>query len=150
MIAIPVFRHPDAAEVLRLTESAGLPTVDLYGADLAHFFGCGPRDRPYGVVGLELLGTEALLRSLAVDAAARGSGGGRALVAAAEQHARDSGVCSIYLLTTTAGAYFERLGYARADREAAPPAIRLTREFGELCPASALFMVKHFSLPPSA
>jgi len=143
MTAIPIFRQPDAAQVRRLAELAGLPTADLAAADLSHFFGCGAMDRPHGVVGLELLGTEALLRSLAVDAGARGSGNGRALVAAAEQHARGSGVGSIYLLTTTAAGFFERLGYARVEREGAPPAIRRTREFGELCPASATFMVKH-------
>lgn len=143
MTPIPIFRQPDAAQVRRLADSAGLPTADLSAADLTHFFGCGPRDRPDGVVGLELLGAEALLRSLAVDADARGFGSGRALVAAAEQHGRDSGVDSIFLLTTTAAGFFERLGYTRVDRDAAPPSIRHTREFGELCPASATFMVKH-------
>jgi amino-acid N-acetyltransferase len=148
MTAIPVFRHPAATEVRRLVESAGLPADDLEEADLAHFFGCGTRDRPHGVVGLELLGSLALLRSLAVDAFARGSGSGRALVAAAEQHARGQGVGSVYLLTTTATAFFERLGYAPLDRQAVPPAIQRTREYGELCPASAVLMVKHLA-PPS-
>jgi amino-acid N-acetyltransferase len=143
MTAIPVFRQPDATQVRRLVESAGLPTADLDAADLAHFFGCGAVDRPHGVVGLEVLGAEALLRSLAVEPGARGSGSGRALVAAAEQHARDSGVDSVFLLTTTAAGFFERLGYTRVDREIAPAAIRHTREFGEVCPASATFMVKH-------
>jgi amino-acid N-acetyltransferase len=142
MTPIPVFRQPDASEVRRLADAAGLPTADLDGADLAHFFGCGPRDRPSGVVGLELFGAAALLRSLAVDAGARGFGSGRALVAAAELHARGSGADSIYLLTTTAAGFFERLGYTPVDRETAPPEIRGTREFGELCPASATFMVK--------
>lgn len=126
-------------------ESAGLPTADLSQVDLSHFFGCGAVDRPHGVVGLELLGTEALLRSLAVEADSRGAGSGRALVAAAEEHARELGVTSIYLLTTTAAEFFERLGYVRADRETAPPAVRRTREFGDLCPASAVFMAKQLS-----
>lgn len=149
MTAIPVFREPASAEVRRLVESAGLPADDLGEADLTHFFGCGTRDRPHGVVGLELLGSLALLRSLAVDVVARGSGSGRALVAAAEQHARGHGVGSIYLLTTTATAFFERLGYARLDRQTVPPAIQRTREFGDLCPASAVLMVKHLALPAS-
>lgn len=149
MTAIPVFREPAPAEVRRLVESAGLPADDLGEADLTHFFGCGTRDRPHGVVGLELLGSLALLRSLAVDVVARGSGSGRALVAAAEQHARGHGVGSIYLLTTTATAFFERLGYARLDRQTVPPAIQRTREFGDLCPASAVLMVKHLALPAS-
>lgn len=125
-------------------ESAGLPTEDLSQADLSHFFGCGAVDRPHGVVGLELLGTEALLRSLAVEAGERRAGSGGALVAAAERHALEHGVTSMYLLTTAAG-FFERLGYVRVGRETAPPAIRQTREFGDLCPATATFMAKHLS-----
>jgi len=131
--------------VRRLVQSAGLPTEDLSQADLSHFFGCGAVDRPHGVVGLELLGTEALLRSLAVEDGARGTGSGGALVAAAERHALQHGVTSMYLLTTTAAGFFERLGYVRVGRETAPPAIRQTREFGELCPATATLMAKPLS-----
>jgi hypothetical protein len=34
------------------------------------------------------------------------------------------------------------LGYQRADRDAAPAAIRSTSEFTSLCPASAVFLRK--------
>lgn len=139
----PVFGRPERAQVQRLVAAAGLPTEDLGAADLAHFLGCGAPDDPDGVVGLELLGSAALLRSLVVRPGARGTGGGRALVAAAERHAEDHGVRSVYLLTTTAAEFFGRLGYAPAARDSAPPAIRETREFSALCPASATFMVKH-------
>lgn len=70
-------------------------------------------------------------------------------MAAAEQHARGHGVGSIYLLTTTATAFFERLGYAQLDRQSVPTAIQQTREFGEVCPASAVLMVKHLARPSS-
>lgn len=93
-------------------------------------------------MGLELLGQEALLRSLVVEASHRGTGGGRTLVAAAEEHARAEGVRSVYLLTTTAAPFFERLGYSRVDRACAPATIQATREFISLCPATATFMVK--------
>lgn len=61
---------------------------------------------------------------------------------AAEARARSHGVQQLCLLTTTAERFFERLGYERADREAAPTAIRGTSEFTSLCPASAAFMRK--------
>jgi len=102
----------------------------------------GPRNRPLGVVGLELLGATALLRSLAVDAGARGAGSGTALVEAAEGHAIREGVETVYLLTTTADRFFERLGYVRVAREKAPPEIRRSREFSELCSEAAVLMMK--------
>jgi amino-acid N-acetyltransferase len=145
-----VFRAPDLVQVQRLVAGAGLPTEDLAEADLSHFFGYGSRERPSGVVGLELTGDEALLRSLVVEAPVRGAGGGRALVAAAEAHARRSGARSVYLLTTTAAAFFERLGYVRVDRDSAPGAIRATREFSTLCPASAVLMVKRLGDTPDS
>jgi amino-acid N-acetyltransferase len=94
------------------------------------------------VVGLELLGATALLRSLAVDAGARGEGSGTALVEAAEGHAIREGVETVYLLTTTAERFFERLGYVRVAREKAPPEIRRTREFSEMCSETAVLMMK--------
>ena len=138
-----VFLRPDLAQVLRLVGEAGLPIEDLDEADLSHFLGLGPRNRPEGVVGLELLGATALLRSLAVDAAARGAGYGTALVEAAEGYAMREGVEAVYLLTTSAERFFERLGYARVSRESAPPEIQRTREFSEMCPAGAVLMMKY-------
>lgn len=141
---LTVFQKPSLAEVQRLVAAAELPTEDLSEVDLSHFLGAGTPDRPLGVVGLQLLGEgeAALLRSLAVAVEERGTGCGRALVAAAELYAESLGVRSLYLLTTTAAGFFERLGYQRVGRESAPPAVRRTREFDSLCPASAVFMVK--------
>ena len=67
---------------------------------------------------------------------------GSRLVAHAERHARDQGVQSLYLLTTTAEKFFLRRGYARIPREEAPAAIKGTKEFSGICPASSAFMVK--------
>jgi len=142
-----VFRSPDLLQVQRLVAAAGLPTEDLADADLSHFFGYGSREKPSGVVGLEVFGGEALLRSLVVEPSERGTGGGRLLVAAAEEHAHSQGVRSVYLLTTTAERFFGRLGFRRVDRDSAPATIRATREFAGLCPASAAFMVKRLDPP---
>jgi protein-tyrosine-phosphatase len=75
-----------------------------------------------------------------VDPSRRGSGEGTALLRHAENQARAQGVRTLYLLTTTAEPFFARHGYARVSREAAPPAIRTTREFSGICPASSAFM----------
>lgn len=136
----PIYATP-AAEALLAANA--LPVSDLRGDPPVVLFGAGADDRLDGVVGLELHGTVALLRSLAVDADARRGGLGMALVAHAEQQAAAHGAQAVYLLTTTAAAFFARLGYRDADRGHAPAAIAATRQFSGLCPASSAFMVKH-------
>jgi N-acetylglutamate synthase-like GNAT family acetyltransferase len=78
-----------------------------------------------GVEGIEVYGRDGLLRSAAVVSAWRGKGVGDALT-------RDRTEC--------AGDYFPRFGFERVDRDAAPPAVRHSREFAEACPSTALFM----------
>jgi amino-acid N-acetyltransferase len=139
----PLIRaHPPKAMAVTILEAAKLPTEDLRDEMLAHFVYVDSDGAPQGVVGLELLGSEALLRSLAVESQARGLGLGKSLVEHAEKHAAAQGVQSLYLLTTTAEGFFKRLDYARVDRNAAPPTIQETREYASLCPASSAFMVK--------
>ena len=94
-----------------------------------------------GIVGLELYGSCALLRS-AVSPRRRGEGIGEALLVHAEQAAAQRGVMELYLLTTTAERYFSRRGYDVVDRATAPDAITRTRQFSELCPSSSILMVK--------
>jgi amino-acid N-acetyltransferase len=129
-----------AIEALLL--SCGLPASDLGEASEARFFGCHEHGKLVGVVGLERCGDVALLRSLAVPEAARGIGLGRHLVSHAEREAAALGVQRLYLLTTTAAPFFERLGYVPASRTEAPASIAATAQFAGLCPASSTFMSK--------
>jgi amino-acid N-acetyltransferase len=130
-----------------LLQSQGLPISDITDEHLDHFFFVGSDGSPTGLVGLELYGVDALLRSLVVDENARGNGWGSSLVEHAERYAATNGVRSIYLLTTTAETFFKRLGYERVNRSQAPPSIKGTREFASLCPASSAFMMKTLGLP---
>ncbi len=141
----PISPGPTLDAVVRLLASAQLPTEDLTPAHCESFFFAGPASEPTGLVGLELFGDVALLRSLVVAPGRRGNGDGSALLKHAEDQARSCGVRSIYLLTTTAEPFFERHGYQRAARESAPAAIRATREFAGICPASSAFMVRQLS-----
>jgi amino-acid N-acetyltransferase len=137
-----IYPHPAAIKVMNLLAACALPSSDISECKLEHFFGCGPQSDPGGVVGVELYGEVALLRSLAVAENSRGRGCGKRLVREAEQHARRSGVGRLYLLTTTAEKFFESLGYTKVGRESVPPPIRATSEFSTLCPASAAVMAK--------
>jgi len=63
-------------------------------------------------------------------------------VSFAEGHAAAHGVSDLYLLTTTADAWFRGHGYSPAARDTAPPAIRATSQFSGLCPAAASLLHK--------
>jgi N-acetylglutamate synthase-like GNAT family acetyltransferase len=49
--------------------------------------------------------------------------------------------------TTDAAPFFDWLGFAPVSREAAPDALRRTRQFSALCPASAVLMRRPASAP---
>jgi amino-acid N-acetyltransferase len=139
---LPISRHPTLKGVRNLLGSTGLPSEDLCEPQLEHFFFVGAAEAPTALVGAEMYGEYALLRSLAVAANQRKHGLGSQLVAHLEQHVRESGVRQIFLLTTTAEDFFARRGYESLERKFAPLSIQKTREFAEICPASSAFMAK--------
>lgn len=97
--------------------------------------------RIVGSAALERYGDVALLRSVAVDASYQGQGlGGHlvdAILAMADQHS----IRHVYLLTTTAEAYFPRFGFRRIMRSEVNPALHQSAEFQGACPDSAVVMV---------
>jgi amino-acid N-acetyltransferase len=95
-----------------------------------------------GAGGIEVYGPDGLLRSIVVEADARGEGVGSAICDALEQRAAERGVERLYLLTTTARAFFEDRGYEAIDRETVPEAIGRTTEFADLCPDAAACLRK--------
>jgi amino-acid N-acetyltransferase len=131
------------AEIKQLLSACELPTADISPSKSLLFFGCRSDAKLVGVIGLEVYDTVALLRSLAVDPTHRKHGLGKSLVDFAEVHASSLGVELLYLLTTTADAFFSRLGYSPASREDAPSFIKTTSQFSGLCPTSSVFMCKH-------
>ena len=142
-LANMIAQRPSLATATALLQAAHLPTEDLTEDHCRHFFLAGTADSPEGLVGLEVFEKVALLRSLVVVPEMRGKGLGATLLEHAENHARASGVNALYLLTTSAEKFFALRGYARTARESAPAAIRATREFAGICPASSAFMSRN-------
>lgn len=130
------------AEIRQLLSACELPASDISPSRSLLFYGCRSEGKLIGVVGLEVYGPIALLRSLAVAPSHRDHGRGRSLVAFAEAQAVSLGVEALYLLTTTAEAFFSKLGYSPVSREEAPSSIKATTQFSSLCPASSALMSK--------
>ena len=135
-------RAADFAAVTRLLAEAALPHEDLTPAHLAHFLVLRDGEDLHAVVGMEVAGDAGLVRSLAVPQARRGGGLATVLVDALERRARDLGIRTLYLLTTTAEGFFARRGYARVERGSVPDAIAATAEFRAICPSTAACMRK--------
>ena len=130
-------RPAELDAIVALLGAAELPVEDLDIAMLDAFVVATEGEACVGVVGLEIHGSDALLRSLAVERRQRSRGLGARLVHAIETEARTRGVTALYLLTTTATTFFERMGYTAHERAAVPPSIAATTEFSSLCPDSA-------------
>lgn len=129
-------------EVKELLESYGLPVSDIPQNDHIQLFGIKVDGTLSAVVGIELYGEYALIRSLAVKHQFRGSGLGRDLVASLEDWARSKHVTRLYLLTETADRFFGHQGYRSIPRSEAPQVVKETSEFSGICPDSAQFMIK--------
>lgn len=126
----------DREDIVELLSANDLPSQDVL-ANTGDFFVACDGATVVGCGGVEIDGTDGLLRSIAVRESDRGRGYGVAICETVEAHARASGVDTLYVLTTTAATFFRHRGYETTDRESVPPRIRQTTEFDDLCPASA-------------
>lgn len=134
--------EPD--RLLRIEESLranGLPYRDIHDEEVV-IFEFGYEDRMIGVGGLEGYDSVGLLRSIVIKESYRGMGHGKRLVRAIEDVARNEGIETLFLLTTSASSYFRDLEYREIPRSEMPPEIRKTEEFSDLCPTSATCMRK--------
>jgi amino-acid N-acetyltransferase len=138
---------------LRPAEVADLPALEelLTRAELSpvgvaetlgHFVVAECEGRIVGSVGLELYEPDALLRSAVVDSTVRGTGLGRLLVERIITDAARWGIRTVYLLTTTAEHWFPRFGFEPVRRDAVPETVKSSVEFREICPATAVAMIK--------
>jgi amino-acid N-acetyltransferase len=139
-VTVEPARADDAAEIKALLRSCGLPVADISG--VSGFLVARNGASLVGTIGLERAGGAGLLRSLSVIHEARRNGVARSLCDSLLRQARILGVRNVYLLTTDTQAFFRKLGFADIPRESAPEAIRQTAQFRDLCPASAVLMMR--------
>ena len=132
-------RPDDEAQVVALlsAEKLSLPGLAEHFGD----FLVAERDGAIvGALGLELRGADALLRSAVVAPSERGRHLGDDLFHSLKDYARERGVTTFYLLTTSAERYWAMRGFAVVSRDVVPEAVKDSEEFRGACPASATAM----------
>jgi amino-acid N-acetyltransferase len=127
---------------LTLLREANLPIEGVEDNFPAGYIVAETGDQVIAVAGMEMYGSFGLLRSLAVSPDWRRLGIGKALTERLLELAWTMSLEAVYLLTTTAQAYFAGKGFRRVDRKDVPAEIRASGEFAGACPASAICMVR--------
>jgi amino-acid N-acetyltransferase len=140
------------AVAVRAAKQGDLPSIGLLlslvdltvaGVDqhLEHFLVVEDGGKIVACAGLETYGSHAFLRSVAVHPHYRKRGLATSLVTRLVDQARQDRLRAVYLLTTSAEAYFRRLGFATIPREDVDPRVKQSAEFGEGVCATARAMV---------
>jgi arsenate reductase len=139
-------RPDDDPQLRTFLEASGLPVDDVETGRQEYLL-AREGERIVGSVGLEVVGEDALVRSLAVAPDRRGLGLGKRLLEAAIQRARIRGIKMLYALTITAEAFAAAQGFVRISRVEVPEAIASLPQFRALCPATAVCMHCAVSTP---
>ena len=132
-------RSDDDPQLRAFLEASGLPVADVETGRQEYLL-AREGERIVGSVGLEVVGEDALVRSLAVAPDRRGLGLGKRLLEAAIQRARIRNIKTLYALTITAEAFAAAQGFVRISRAEVPEAIASLPQFRALCPATAACM----------
>ncbi len=134
----------DIQKAIELLQSSDLPSSDIDGKT-QKIIVAECKEKLVAVGGIEKLGSLALIRSIAVHPEYRNNGIASEIYHLLEKYARDSSVKELYLITESAKAYFQKLGFLEKDRQAVPHPIKQTSQFTRLCPSSATVMFKTLS-----
>src|SRR4051812_19900809 len=131
----------DGPPILQLLSAAQLP-IDGLVDHLDTAVVARADGRVVGCAALEVYADGALLRSVVVDDSVNGQGVGTRLTLAALDLARVLGMPAVYLLTTTAAAFFPRFGFIPIARSEVPASVQMSVEFRSVCPSTAAVMKK--------
>lgn len=141
-------RPAEYERLAAMLAAEGLPADDLRCA-YNRFYALEDGGAVLGYAGLERREGAALLRSVVVAPDRRGGGIGRRMTEALLGEAAALGHTELHLLTQTAAAFFERLGFERVPRAHAPAGIAASAQFTTLCPASAVLMRRRLRESPA-
>lgn len=126
-------------QIIELLQQSKLPFSDIEESN-SIFIGTYKENELIGCIGLELRGTIGLLRSLAVSDNQRGKGLALRLTDRMIEIAKSRSLESIYLLTTDAEKFFEKVGFNKTIKASAPDQIKETKQYSVICSESAVVM----------
>lgn len=136
---IQTFEPKDIKTVTEFLTTYKLPVSDLM-EDNVQLFLAYDEEELVATIGLEKHGNSGLLRSLAVKETYRDRQLADKMIRGFFGVCESQQISDVYLLTTTAEKYFLKKGFLQVDRNSVPGAIRQSREFKSICPASAIVM----------
>ena len=139
-IIIDAAQEIDLPAILALLEKSGLPQDGL-SDHVATTLVAREDHAIVGSAALELYGTVALLRSVAVADQLRGQGLGQQLTKEVLKLSEQHGVTLVYLLTETASGFFPRFGFRPIPRAEVASALHASTEWTTACPDTAQAMV---------
>lgn len=125
--------------IIHLLASNALPTADIYEKNITLFVGLIDNEI-VATIGIEQYDKVALLRSLCVKEGFKNQKLGAKMLSYLLSFCATEKIKTLYLLTTTAEHYFVRYGFKKISRDETPKSIQNTREFQDICPASAIIM----------
>lgn len=136
---IQTFEPNALTTVTEFLTTYNLPVSDLT-EDNIQLFLAYDEEELIATIGLEKHENTGLLRSLAVKENYRNLGVADKMMKGFFAVCKSQEISDVYLLTTTAENYFMKKGFLQVDRKSVPSAIRQSREFRSICPASAVAM----------
>src|SRR5436305_2106024 len=119
-MSVDLARVDDLDDIRALLRSNGLPTEVEESSGVEAHWVWREADGNVGTIWLDIVGTAGVLRSLVTDAGFGGRHVATALCDRAEDEAQRRGSAAVYLLTESAGGFFERRGYRTVDRKTVP------------------------------
>ena len=135
-------KEADLKRIEELLQNSSLPTVGLSLASAQFLLAETKANEIIGVLGAQKSESATLLRSFAVIAPWRSRGVGMALVKTMLNRLQEQNRNVLYLLTETAAAYFERLGFQAISREEIPQPLLVQSGLDQACPCSSKCMKK--------
>lgn len=134
------FAHPeDIPAIIALLHRVGLPPDGL-AEHVASTVIIHDGTRVVGSAALEVYGSAALVRSVAVGPELQRTGLGHPLMGVVANLAYERDIAELFLLTTTAQDYFLRFGFQPIARGEVPDAVVHSVQFTTVCPTTATVM----------
>lgn len=141
LVEIISARTADMEAIRKLLQNNGLPISDIT-LENTHFFAAYLDGRLIGSIGLQVMDSVALLRSMVVEDRYRNLQVGKQLYEKVIELAIEKHIQQVFLITTTAQAYFGEKGFKVIAREQVPERIQQTTQFSKTCPDSGIVMHK--------